>query len=221
LTRSEQAATERRSAVEAASALDDQVTTAARARLEQVRARIAKITGVPVQRHRTPHTSVAAEIRVDPEMRGVGSDIKLSELLRRYESTRDIYSDLLKRRENARVSMVLDAERRGLTLRIQEAAEMPVIPSSLRLMHITLIGLIFAALVPLGILLAIVALDKRVRSPIQIEKLAKVPLLVSINYTPQKREVTLLKSRGFIALLMMAGVFAVYAAAFIIKMRQT
>src|SRR6185369_9761686 len=128
---------------------------------------------------------------------------------------------LLKRRENARVSMVLDAERRGLTLRIQESAEMPIIPSSLRLMHITLIGLVFAALVPLGILFAIVSLDRRVRSPIQIEKLAKVPLLVSINYTPQKREVMLLKSRGFLVALMMAAVFAVYAAAFIIKMRQT
>jgi protein tyrosine kinase modulator len=218
--RAEQAATERRSAVEHTSELDDQVAAAARARLESVRQRIAKITGVPV-RHRSQSAVVAAEIRVDPEMRGVGHDIKLSELLRRYESTRDIYQDLLKRRENARVSMVLDAERRGLTLRIQEAAEMPVIPSSLRLMHITLIGLVIALMVPLGILLAIVAIDKRVRSPIQIEKLAKVPLLVSIHYTPARREVMLWRSRGFIVMLMMAGVFAVYAAAFIIKMRTT
>jgi hypothetical protein len=199
------------------------VAAAARARLEAVRKRIALLTGKPVVHHHSPSAavSVSAAERVDPEMRGVGHDIKLSELLRQYESTRDIYQDLLKRRENARVSMVLDAERRGLTLRIQEAAEMPIIPSSLRLMHLTLIGLVVAALVPFGLLFAIISLDRRVRSPFQIEKMAKVPLLVSINYTPEKREVMRLRSRGFVVLLMMACVVAVYAAAFIIKMRNS
>jgi polysaccharide chain length determinant protein (PEP-CTERM system associated) len=218
--RAEQAASERRNASDAASALDDQVSAAARERLETVRKRISAITGVPVRR-RPISVTQAAELRVDPEMKGVGHDIKLSELLRRYESTRDIYQDLLKRRENARVSMLLDAEGRGLSLRIHEAAEMPVIPSSLRLMHLTLIGLIVAALVPLSLLFAIVALDKRVRSPQQIERLAKVPLLVSINYKPQRREVVFLRSPAFLVMLMMFGVFAVYAAAFIVKMRTT
>jgi polysaccharide chain length determinant protein (PEP-CTERM system associated) len=222
MARAEQAGNERRTAADAASALDDQVAAAARLRLEAVRKRIAQLTGKPVvHHHSTAAVSVSAAERVDPELRGVGTNIKLSELLRQYESTRDIYQDLLKRRENARVSMVLDAERRGLTLRIQEAAEMPITPSSLRLMHLTLIGLVFAALVPIGILFAIVSLDRRVRSPIQIEKIAKVPLLVSIGYTPEKRELVRLRSRGFLVLLMMACVFAVYAAAFIIKMRSS
>ena len=52
---------------------------------------------------------------------------RLSELLRRYEATRDVYQDLLKRRENARVSMELDAQHRGFNLRIQEPAELPAI----------------------------------------------------------------------------------------------
>ena len=37
----------------------------------------------------------------------------LAELTRDYEVNRDIYQDMLRRRENARVSMELDRERRG------------------------------------------------------------------------------------------------------------
>jgi hypothetical protein len=117
--------------------------------------------------------------------------------------------------------MMLDAERRGLTLRIQEAAEVPVIPSSLRLMHITLIGLFVALMVPLGLLFAIVALDKRVRSPEQIFRVARVPLLVSINYAPPQKDKTRHSRRGLWAVLMVAAVFAVYGIVFIIKLKTT
>jgi polysaccharide chain length determinant protein (PEP-CTERM system associated) len=219
LLRSQQATSERQRASDAASALDDEVTRAAKARLDQVRKRIAALTGSNVRRPRSAAAMAVAQT-ADPEMRGVGHDIKLSELLRRYESTRDIYNDLLKRRENARVSMVLDAERRGLTMRIQEAAEMPVIPSSLRIMHLTLIGLFLAVLIPLGLLFAIVKLDRRVRSPQQIERLARVPLLVSIAYKPAQKDVVRERSRGLFVILMVAGVFAVYAATFLIKMKS-
>src|SRR5690606_35048664 len=47
------------------------------------------------------------------------SESALAELTRDYEVNRDIYQDLLRRRENAHVSMVMDQEGRGLTLRVQ------------------------------------------------------------------------------------------------------
>jgi polysaccharide chain length determinant protein (PEP-CTERM system associated) len=219
-TRAESAAQERRKASDAASALDDQVAAAARLRLENVRARIAQLTGKPIRR-RTASAAVDQEIKLDPEMRGVGHDTRLSELLRQYESTRDIYQDLLKRRENARVSMMLDAERRGLTLKVQEAAEMPVIPSSLRLMHVVIIGMILAMLVPLGFLLAVVALDRRVRSPDQIVRLAKVPLLVSVGYTPARRDMSRERKRMILVALMVASVLMVYAGALVYKLKTS
>jgi hypothetical protein len=156
----------------------------------------------------------------EPEMKGVGQDTTLSELSQRYEATHDIYEDLLKRRENARVSMDLDAERRGLTMRIEEAAELPVVASGLRLFELSLIGLLVAFLVPAGTLFAIVRLDPRLRSGEQIERLARVPLLVSIPYAPAAAGRSS-RRRGLLAAAMVTGVAAVYAAVFIVRLVVT
>ena len=98
------------------------------------------------------------------------SESTLAELTRDYEVNRDIYQDLLRRRENARVSMELDREKRGLTMRIQDPATMPLRPSGLRLAHFAAAGLLLAAAVPLGLLFARVRFDPRVRSVRQIER---------------------------------------------------
>src|SRR5439155_20774014 len=114
LKRAEEATAAREAARDAASQLDDDVARAAKARLEDVQRRIAAATGKPVVHH--PGTVAQHRpITTDPndEMRGVGRDTALSELLRRYEATRDVYQDLLKRRENARVAMELDVQHRG------------------------------------------------------------------------------------------------------------
>src|SRR5690606_11610871 len=76
----------------------------------------------------------------------------LAELTRGYEVNREIYQDLLKRRENARLSMMLDQEGRGLTFRIHEPATVPARPSGLRLVHFAVGGLAAAAAMPLGLL---------------------------------------------------------------------
>lgn len=105
------------------------------------------------------------------------SESTLAELTRDYEVNRDLYQDLLKRRENARVSMNLDAEQRGLSFRIQEPAQMPLRPSGLRVMHVAGAGIALALLIPLGVLFALIKLDPRVRSPLQIEREAGLPVL--------------------------------------------
>ena len=78
-------------------------------------------------------------------------------------------------------------------------------------MHLTIIGLILAMLVPLGFLFAHRASSiSRVRTPQQIERL--VPLLVSITYAPSHREKSRLRSRDLLAALLVGGVFVVYLA---------
>ncbi len=218
LSRMEDVDADRAAADKLASKLDDDVGRAARARLEEVQRRIAEATNTPVR-----HTVSAPVVRPvsadngDPEMRSVGRDTALSELLRRYEATRDVYQDLLRRRENARVTMELDAKQRGFNMRIQEPAELPASASSLRLMHLTLIGLFVALLVPIGFLVLLVRFDQRVRTPHQIQRL--VPLLGSISYSPSHREKSMLRTREFFAALMIVGVFVVYLTVFIIKLK--
>lgn len=218
LRHAESSRADRERAVERASTLDEQMNQAARTRLEEIQRRIAAATGAPPRPHLANLAATTAQ-QADPEMRNVGHDTTLSELLRRYEATRDIYNDLLKRRENARVSMELDAQHRGFTLRVQEPAEMPVSASSLRLMHFGLVGLILGFLAPFGVLFLIVRFDPRVRSAQQIEKVARVPLLVSISYRPAEREMSKEKKNGLYAAMVVGGVFAVYAAAFLIRLK--
>jgi capsular polysaccharide biosynthesis protein len=223
LRRAEQARLDGEKAAAATSALDDQVTAAARARLDEVQRRIAAATGTPAPRRRASSplaARVVPEAQLDPQMRTVGTDTTLSELVRRYEATRDIYQDLLKRRENARVSMELDSQQRGFTLRVHEPAEVPLTPTGLRLLHFSAIGLVLALLFPLGILFAIVRFDPRVRSAAQIERVAKVPLLVSIPYTPAARDKTRERNRAIIVAAMLAVVFAIYIGLFLVRQKM-
>ncbi len=199
---------------------DDEVTRAITAEIKEVRRKIASAGG-SVRRAPAEHRPELAEARSDPGLKSVGQNTTLSELLRRYEATRDVYQDLLKRRENARVSMEIDAQHRGFTFRVEEPAEIPITASGLRLMHLTLAGLIFAMVVPMGYLFVLVRLDARVRSPLQIERLARVPLLGSISYSSERHDKSRYRYRQFLSALMVVCVLAAYITAFVIKLRRT
>lgn len=137
------------------------------------------------------------------------SESTLAELTRDYEVNRDIYQDLLRRRENARVSMELDQERRGLTMRIQDPAELPVRPTGLSLTHIALGGLAAAVAVPLGLLFLLVRFDPRVRSPMQLERNAGLPVLTVVPTYRTARD----RRREIVRVVMSASIlFAVFLA---------
>jgi polysaccharide chain length determinant protein (PEP-CTERM system associated) len=109
-----------------------------------------------------------------------GGEAELSELTRDYQVNRDIYQDLLKRRENARVSMNLDMDTQGLAIRIQEPPQLPLHPSGLRLLHFLIAGLVLGIALPLGMLFTRVYLDPRIRSGTLISEKRKLPLLAVI-----------------------------------------
>lgn len=142
-----------------------------RSRLAEVRRRAAAAQA----RIATAEQMLAAEM--DRSNRIAASESRLAELTRDYEVNRDLYQDLLRRRENARVSMNLDAERRGLSFRIQEPASLPLLPSGLRLMHVAAAGFVLALLLVPALLFALAKFDPRVRSADQIEREAGLPVL--------------------------------------------
>ena len=142
----------------------------------------------------------------------------LAELTRDYEVNRDLYQDLLKRRENARVSMNLDAEKRGLSFRIQEPAALPIRPQGLRLMYVAIAGLLLAAIVPLALLFGILRLDPRIRDPRQIETIAGLPVLgvVPHHNTRAARDKAL--RRNLLAATLLLSVPLVYGAVLATKL---
>lgn len=160
-----------------------------RSRLAEVRREIAA----------TDSRMNASQALLDEEMgrsrRIAASESTLAELTRDYEVNRDIYQDLLRRRENARVSMDLDRERRGLTMRVQDPAQMPTRPSGLGFMQFAIAGLFAAVAIPLGLLFLLVRFDPRVRSAKQLERPGGYPVLTVVpGYrTPRDRRRELMR----------------------------
>jgi polysaccharide chain length determinant protein (PEP-CTERM system associated) len=147
------------------------------------------------------------------------SENVIAELTRDYNVNRDVYQDLLKRRENARVSMNLDAEQRGLTFLVQNPAVMPLVPSGLRFMHFGLAGLALSLVIPFGLLFAVARFDPRVRSVGQLERATGFPVLASIPFYPTPRDRRRDHLHNMALALIVAGVGAVYLLLFWMRMK--
>jgi len=144
---------------------------------------------------------------IDRARRVHGGEAALAELTRDYEVNRDIYQDLLRRREKARVSRNLNEDKQGLTLNIQEPAVLPLQPSGIRFLHIMVFGFLLSIIVPPGLLIAWQKINPWIRSPLLISDKLKLPLLVTIPHlsTPAE-EADVVRGFGVIA---MAGLVTV------------
>ncbi|HMM68392.1 MAG TPA: hypothetical protein PKC03_15765 [Dokdonella sp.] len=163
----------------------------------------------------TSESMLSAEL--DRSRRIAASEGALAELTRDYEVNRDIYQDLLRRRENARVSMVMDQEQRGLTFRIQDPAILPLRPSGLRMLHFAGAGMALAVAIPLALLFALIRFDPRVRSARQLERATGLNVLATIPVYATSRERVRNHARIAVAALIVMGVFAAYGFTYWIR----
>ncbi len=182
---------------------------------QQLRSDLARVrSDIAALRARISENENLLQAELDRGRRVADSEASLAELTRDYEVNRDIYQDLLRRRENARVSMSLDAEQRGLTFRIQEPAALPLQPTGLRLMHFAAAGLGLGVAVPLGLLFALLQIDPRARSAQSLAQALPVPVLVSIPEfrTRADRRRTLLRLAMAVAVVLSVFLLYVWAA---------
>ena len=140
-----------------------------------------------------------------------GGEVTLAELTRDYQVNRDIYQDLLKRRENARVSMNLDKEKQGLTFRIQEPATLPVDPSGLLFRHFIFAALVLGVLVPVGLVYAKLQIDPRIRVGSMVTERNNLPLLAVIPHLWHSTEVQVVRQEIQWLNLIVAGTLMVTA----------
>lgn len=140
---------------------------------------------------------------------------RLAELTRDYTVTKSIYEDMLERREKARLSMALDVQGQGVTYKIKEPPVYPNSPIGLRFMHFFLAAPILGLLVPIGLLVAYIQLDPRIRfvQKIQDSVPEGVHLLAVIPHFETSFDRTLARSEwGSIAILT-GAVIVIYLAA--------
>ncbi len=150
-------------------------------------------TRIEMLNTRLAETQHALDLERNRDKRGRLPDDQIRELMRDYEVNRDIYQDLLRRRENARVSMNLDRERQGLSVRIHESATPPIRPMGLRFAHFLLAGLVLGLVVPPALLFARHQLDGRIRLPSAIAERLGVPLLAVVPHLPTPAEAIALR----------------------------
>lgn len=96
--------------------------------------------------------------------RVASNQAELTELVRDYDVTREVYEEMLSRKESARLSMTLDLEGQGVAYKIQEPPVYPLQPSGIRFIHVAAIAPILALMIPLGLLLAYIMVDPRIRA---------------------------------------------------------
>lgn len=156
---------------------------------------------------------------LDRGRRIADSENSLAELTRDYEVNRDIYQDLLKRRENARVSMNLDADHQGLSFTIQEPAVKPLQPIGLRFMHFGLAGIAVSVALPLLLLFALARFDTRMRMPDQLERLTGLPVLTSIPFYSTLQERRRSRVNTLIFVIIVLGVVFAYAFIALTRLR--
>lgn len=149
-----------------------------------------------------------------------GAEAALAELTRDYNVNREIYQDLLKRRENARVTMNLGLQEQGPSLRIQEPARMPVKPSGLRFLHFIMGGLVLGIVLPLAVIYAIIMFDPRIRSEAVITENLKLPVLAAIPRleSPEEKQDTQAEYRKI--LIIGISTMAIYLILSLLKINK-
>lgn len=113
---------------------------------------------------------------------------ELAELTRDTEVNRNIYNDLLRRRETARVSMHLSSEGQGVTYAIHDPAVYPLKPKGPQFIHFALGAIFLGMLAPVGLAGVYVQLDPRIRDASTVQEGIGIPVLVTIGEVVTPRE---------------------------------
>jgi polysaccharide chain length determinant protein (PEP-CTERM system associated) len=124
-----------------------------------------------------------AEVQLIPD-----AENQLLDLTRDYDVNKEIYNDLLKRREIARVSVNVDRQEQGMTLRISEPAFIPTQPTGPRLVYFLIGGIICGILIPFGVLFGLQQIDGKVRLAIDIQSHTRLPVLAVVPHLPTPKE---------------------------------
>lgn len=146
-------------------------------------------------------------------------EASLAELTRDYNVTKGIYETMLDRKEKARLSMTLDIEGQGVTYKIQEPAVYPLNPTGLSFRHFVMAAPVVAVLLPLGLLIAYILLDPRIRFVNQIEEEVDIPILGVVPRMHTKLSKRVLKSDIILLGLFLFVVFGVFVSILVLRIQ--
>jgi polysaccharide chain length determinant protein (PEP-CTERM system associated) len=210
------AQTQKQTAASIGTAIDSQVTfnpvySNLQTQLAQIRGQLAAARA----------TESASQQQLDVELarsqKIAESSNELTKLTNTFNTVSTTYQDLLKRREQARISMDLDKDKRGLSFKIQDPARMPLMPVGLRLMHFAAAGILLGLCVPLGLLFLIARFDPRTRSADTLARATGLPVFASVPYYRGAHDDALDRKRNLQWIGIVVIVLVAYAALYLIR----
>lgn len=142
---------------------------------------------------------------------------ELMDLTRDYNVTKKVYEEMLARKENANLTLALNAEGQGASYKILEPPVYPLNPAGLRALYVFLAAPVVAFGVPVGLVLLYVLYDPRIRSisSLQQKLPGGVPLLSYIPHRGTSLARRLLR-KDMLLLVVLAGILlGVYVYTFI------
>lgn len=176
---------------------------------EELRKRLAENQlDLSSQRKRLSAMKTMLEQEYERARRVASRNAELSELVRDYDVNREIYEEMLGRKEKARLSMTLDVEGQGVNYKIQEPAVYPLKPTGIQFWHFAVLAPLVGLLLPIALVIAYVLVDPRVRSPSMlaaglpdnIELLAAIPHVNSpLKKRLQRADIMILGGLSIIA----------------------
>ncbi len=138
-------------------------------------------------------------------------DARLVEVTRDYQINREIYQDLLHRRERARVSINMDSDRQGSSFKILEPATSSPSPNAPRFWQFVVGGVVLGVLIPVGLLFGRLQFDPRVRLANAISEGHKVPVAAIVPHLWGPRELAGLRKELAILALVVTATLALSA----------
>lgn len=121
------------------------------------------------QKRRMESLKILQQQEFERAQRIAAGQAELAELTRDNKVIRDVYEDMRQLKESARVAMTMDMEGRGVSFRVQEPSFFPLKPNGIHFLHFALLGPIVGLIVALGLVVAYLLLDTRLRSARQLQ----------------------------------------------------
>jgi len=157
------------------------------------------------------------ETEYERAKRVAAREAELAELTRDYNVTKDIYDELLGRKEKARLSMTLDVEGRGVNYKIQEPAAYPLAPVGLRFLYFFIAGPLLGLIVPLGLIFVYVNADPRIRMAEDLEKVSSIPVFTTVPRVSTPFSIRVVRADFLLMLLVLFLVVGIYVAVAVLK----
>lgn len=136
---------------------------------------------------------------------------QLSELNRDYNVTRDLYEDMLGRKERARLSMTIDEEGQGTAYKIHEPPTFPLKPSGYTSMDFMLFGPLLGLMAPVGLIGLYIFLDPRIRLPSELVLIEGCELLTITHPIKDVKSARTLKAKIVLTAIIVVSCTAAYS----------